>query len=344
MRWSRTLQLIGLHCEGEIGKVVTGGLPFIPGDSIEQKLIHLNQVDDSLRRFLVFEPRGKAQGSVNLLLPPHDPAAQAGMIVLQADQAHAMSGSNAICMTTALLETGIVTMEEPETVVVLDTAAGLVTARAHCHDGRCQSVHLEMPDSFLHLPDLAVDVPGLGRIRLDIAFGGVFYALVDVTQTSIDIAPQNARLLAETGMMILDLANGAADVIHPTRPGIRGIAYVMFHSRESDGAFRTCTTLKPGRVDRSPCGTGSAALLAALHARGEMSPGQSTITRSTIGGEFQASILSAGAPNGHPVIRPGIAGRAWIHSVEQLGLDPSDPFPEGFVLSDCWGPLVTTKD
>ena len=181
MRWKRTIQLVDVHCEGEIGRVATGGVPNIPGKTIAEQLNHINTVDDSLRRFLCLEPRSGPLGSANLLVPPRREGADAGFIILQADQAHAMSGSNAICVTTALLETGMVEMKEPETIVMLDTASGLVKATAACRDGRCESVTLTMPPSFVHELDLEVTIEGLGTIKVDICYGGIFYALVDAS-------------------------------------------------------------------------------------------------------------------------------------------------------------------
>ena len=338
MRWSRTLQLIEVHCEGEIGRVVTGGLLDLPGATIAAKLDHINRVDDSLRRFLVFEPRGTPAGSVNLVLPPDRAEAHAGYMVLQPDQAHAMSGSNAISTVTALLESGMVAMTEPESVVHLDTAAGPVTARADCRDGRCERVHLDMVASFAEALEVPLETSSWGRISVDIAFGGVYYALVDSAQVGLAIEPARARELATAGIEILAAANAQLDIRHPAIPEITGIAYVMFRGEEPDGAIRTCTVLKPGRVDRSPCGTGSSANLACLHRRGRVQPGDRLVSRSIIGSEFQVTFKATTQIGNRPAILPGVSGRAWIYGLQQLGLDPEDPFPEGFLLSDTWGP------
>ena len=243
MRWKRTIQLLDVHCEGEIGKVAIGGVPKIPGNTIAEQLNHINTVDDSLRRFLCLEPRASALGSVNLLLPPKRPEADAGFIILQADQAHASSGSNSICVTTALLESGIVEMKEPETVVMLDTAAGLVKATATCRDGRCEKVKLTMVPSFVMELDAGIETPQWGRVRFDISYGGVFYALVDVQQIGTTIEKANARTLVDAGMALKDMINAAMPVVHPEIPEIRGIAYVMFRDRDPDGTVRTATTM-----------------------------------------------------------------------------------------------------
>ncbi|MDK1493981.1 proline racemase family protein [Sinorhizobium sp. 7-81] len=338
MRWKRTIQLLDVHCEGEIGKVAIGGVPKIPGNTVAEQLNHINTVDDSLRRFLCLEPRSGSIGSVNLLVPSKRPEADAGFIILQADQAHAMSGSNSICVTTALLESGMIEMKEPETVVMLDTAAGLVKATATCRDGRCERVKLTMVPSFVQELDVEIETPEWGRIKLDLCFGGVFYALVDVRQIGTTIEKANARRIVEAGMLLKDLVNRTIPVVHPEIPEISGVAYVMFRDTEAGGTVRTCTTMWPGRVDRSPCGTGSSANLATLHARGQVKPGDVLRSRSIIGSEFEVGLEGVTTVAGRPAIIPTISGRGWTFGLHQVALDPFDPLAEGFALTDTWGP------
>ncbi|EIU1681108.1 proline racemase family protein [Pseudomonas aeruginosa] len=338
MRWKKTLQLAEVHCEGEIGKVITGGVLGIPGATMLDKMNHINRVDDSLRRLVTLEPRGCLQMSVNLLLPPTRPEADAGFIVLQADKAHPMSGSNCICVVTALLELGMLPMHEPETTVVLDTPAGLVTARARCSDGRCLSVSLDMVASFVEQLDVCIDGEAFGPLTLDLAFGGVYYALVDVDQVGLRIAAENARQLADAGVRLKELINRQVRVRHPLYAGIDEVAYVMFRKRLDARTYQTCTTLPPGRVDRSPCGTGSSANLATLSARGLVQVGERLLSRSIIGGEFQVELLGHTEVGGRPAILPRVEGRAWLYGLQQLGIDPDDPLAAGFMLSDTWGP------
>ncbi|SAL02445.1 proline racemase [Caballeronia pedi] len=337
MRWKKTLQLVDVHCEGEIGKVITGGVIGIPGDTMLDKMNYINEVDDSLRRLVTLEPRGCLQMSVNLLLAPTRPEAHAGFIVRQSDKAHPMSGSNAICVVTALLELGMVEMREPETTVVLDTPAGLVTARASCKDGRCTGVSLDMVPAFVEQLDLNVETARFGTIKADIAFGGVYYALIDVDQVGLAIAPEHARELAELGVALKDIINGQIRVRHPLFPQIDEVAYVMFRNRLGGALYQTCTTLPPGRVDRSPCGTGSSANLATLSARGLVDVGSRLTSRSTIGGEFEVELLGKTEVGGKPAVLPRIRGRAWVYGFQQIGVDPDDPLAAGFMLSDTWG-------
>lgn len=337
MRWKQTLQLAEVHCEGEIGKVITGGVIGVPGATMLDKMNYINEVDDSLRRLVTLEPRGCLQMSVNLLLPPTRPEAQAGFIVLQADKAHPMSGSNCICVVTALLELGMVPMQEPETTVVLDTPAGLVTARATCADGRCLGVSLDMVPAFVEHLDLAIETKAFGTLKVDVAFGGVYYALIDVEQTGLSIAPENARALADVGVALKDEINRQLNIQHPLLPSVNEVAYVMFRNRLDDRTYQTCTTLPPGRVDRSPCGTGSSANLATLAARGRVQPGDQLVSRSTIGGQFRVELLGTTQVAGRPAVLPRVTGRAWLYGLQQLGVDPDDPLAAGFMLSDTWG-------
>ena len=336
MRWSKTIQTVDVHCAGEIGRVITAGVLDIPGSTMAQKLAYINEQDDSLRRWLCSEPRSGSVGSFVLLVPATVPEADTGFIVLQPDQAHAMSGSNAICAVTAILETGMKPMQEPVTEVTLDTAAGLVVAMANCQDGKVTSVSLSMPTAFCVSQNAKVDSPW-GEISYDICFGGVFYALVDPQQLGLAIEPEQARELAMQGRQLRELIDAQETITHPQTPEVNGLAYVMFRSDETDGAVRTCTTMSPGRVDRSPCGTGSTANMASRYARGLNQVGDKLVSRSTIGSEFVTELRATKQVGPYVGIDVGVSGQAWIYGISQIGLDPTDPFPTGFHLSDVWG-------
>lgn len=338
--FDKALDILLVHCQGESGNVLVDGAPDIPGATILDKMNHLNEVDPSLRLFLTREPRAQVVHTTNLLLPPTRPDADAAFIVLQPDRAHPMSGSNCICVVTALLETGRVAMTEPETVVRLDTAAGLIVARARCENGRCLSVSLDNVPAFVQQLDIVIDTPKWGRITGDIAFGGVFYAQIDVDRVGLRIVPEAARALAEAGTEIKALLARQVAVNHPEIPGLTEIAYVMFRDYQPDGSVVTCTTLKPGRVDRSPCGTGSSANLAILHARGQAKTGDKRVSRSIIGGTFTAEILGETTVAGRVAVLPRITGQGYVFGRQQLRLDAQDPFARGFAMSDTWGPQV----
>lgn len=339
MRWSRVVTIIGAHAEGEIGRVITGGVLSIPGETTLDKMIHLNTQDDTIRRFTLFEPRGAAQMTVNLLLPPADPHADAAFIPMQPDGCHAMSGSNAMCVTTVLLETGILAMREPETIVVLDTPAGLVTATAKCRDGKVEKVTLDFMPSFVEHLDHPLEVDGLGNITVDVAFGGCYFALIDANQVGITIGPKAARQMVDLGNRIRMATETQITVHHPETPAMNQIEYLMFIDRdhEHEMEFRNATVMAPGRIDRSPCGTGTAARLAIMHAREEVGLGENLIMKSTINSRFDAEIVGTTTVGDRPAILPRISGRAWIYGVHQLGVDPTDPYPLGYTMSDTWG-------
>lgn len=339
------IRMINAHAEGELGYVAIEGVPDIPGASLAERLAWLNSdAGTALRRHLTLAPRANPACSVDLVMKPVDPRADAAFIILRPNAAHASSGSNSICVTTALLETGILPMTEPETVVTLETAAGLVTATATCRDGKCERVSLDMVPSFVESLDVPLDTVERGRISVDICYGGVFCALVDVPQVGLSIVPRDAARLAGIGMILKDRLNLAHHVAHPEIPAINGIAYAMFREQSDDGQTRAVTVMPPRRLDRSPCGTGSSAHLAALHARGLIIAGDSIITRSVIGSAFEVTLLGVGEVAGRTAVLPRISGRGWRFGETLLDSDPSDVFADGFAVTDVWGPDAAALD
>ncbi|WP_224703964.1 proline racemase family protein [Devosia aquimaris] len=337
MNWSKTVTLVEAHAEGEVGRIVTGGVITVPGATIADKIKHLNEVDDSLRRFLVFEPRASAQMSTCLIFPPTRPDADIGFIILQGDKAHAMSGSNSICLTTVLLETGMLPMVEPETIVRIDTASGLVTARATCRNGKCERVTLTMNPSYADQLDAVVDVEGYGKVKVDIAFGGIFYALIDPAQLGLEIRPDQAKKLVEAGSAIHRAVNAQLSISHPEIDVIKGISYTMFVSHNDAGELKGATIMPPGRIDRSPCGTGNSARLAVAAARGLAKPGDRFTARSIIDSTFEVTYAGDTTVAGRPAVQPIISGRGWIHGIHQIGVDPTDPYQLGYSVADTWG-------
>ena len=339
MRWAKVVTVVDAHAEGEIGRVITGGVLDLPGRTMLDKMRHLNGVDDRIRRFALLEPRGAAQMSANLLLPPSRPDADAGFIVMQPDACHAMSGSNAMCVTTVLLETGMLPLKEPQTRVVLDTPAGLVVATASCREGRCERVTLDLVPSFVEHLGQPLEIEGVGTLRVDVAYGGDYFCLVDAAACGFGIAPGEAREMVALARRIKRAARQQIRVHHPEIPDLREIGFVMFCARGDAGApLRNGNVIHPGRLDRSPCGTGTAARLAVMHARGEIQVGQAVEMRSVIDSRFDARIVATTTVGGRPAVVPQISGRAWIYALSQLGIDPTDPYPLGFTLADTWGP------
>jgi proline racemase len=228
-------------------------------------------------------------------------------------------------------------MKEPETIVTLDTPAGLVRARATCKAGKCERVTLDMIASYADQLDAIVEVEGLGKVTVDISFGGIFYALIDPAQLGLKISPENARKLVDLGTRVHRAVNHQLDIRHPELDGLEGISYVMFVGHDDDGMMKGATILPPGRIDRSPCGTGNSARLAVMAARGQVDVGQVLIARSIIDSEFQVEIVAEKTVAGRPGILPRVSGRGWIHGIHQIGVDPTDPYPQGYMVADCWG-------
>lgn len=340
MRWERTVTLWHAHAEGEVGRVIVDGGPDVPGATMLEKKLWLEREGDGLRRLCLFEPRGSAAMSANLVLPPTRPEAQAGFIVMESTDYPAMSGSNAICVATVLLETGALPMREPETTIVLDTPAGLVTAVAACRNGKCERVTLACPPVFVDRLDAQIEVEGHGTLACDVAYGGAFFALVDAAALGFALEADEARELVELGERITAAAAAQLEVRHPEKPEIGGVGFTHFGGppRPGDGARRSAVAIRPGRLDRSPCGTGTLAKLASLHARGAIGLGETLIHESPIGTRFLARAVGATMVGGRPALCAELTGRAWLAGLMQLGCDPADPFPDGFVLADTWGP------
>ncbi|KZK76880.1 Proline racemase [Pseudovibrio sp. W64] len=342
MQWKRSITMLGVHAEGEVGRVITGGVINIPGETMLDKMLHINTVDDSIRRFALQEPHGSAQMSVNLLLPPVNPKADVGFIVMQPDAAHALSGSNTMCVTTAVLETGMLPMKDGENTLTIDTPAGLIPAVAHCKNHKVQKVTIDICPSFVEHLDHPVQVEGFGEIKVDVAFGGCYFAMVDAESLGFEISPENARQMVDTAHTIKKAVDQQVSVQHPEIEQFNHVEYVMFtgaHPTET-AVYKNGTIIFPGRVDRSPCGTGSSSRMACLHARGELNIGDKVFMESTIGGRFEAEIASTCKVGERDAIIPRLTGRCWIYSIEQHGVHPTDPFPLGYTMSDTWGPDV----
>lgn len=278
--------------------------------------------------------------NTNLLLPPCDPRADAGFLIMESEEYAPMSGSNIICTTTVLLETGMIPMKEPVTEVSLDTAAGLVTVTAECEAGKCKSVEFNNVPAFVLELDYKVQVPGIGEVSVDIAYGGMMYVLVDAASLGLMVDNQQSNQLVAIGERIKRAVRAAYTPIHPEHPEITGFSVIEFTEplvlEEGCKVASNAVVVSPGRFDRSPCGTGTSARLAVLHARGQISEGEVFKHRSIIGTEFVSRIRGITKVGSYPAVLPTVKGRAWITSFKQVVLDSTDPFPEGFRVGDQW--------
>lgn len=340
MRFSRMINVVGVHAAGELNEVITGGVLDVPGASMFEKMQYLERKGDDLRNFLLNEPRGRVTQCVNLVLPATRPEADAGFVIMESDFYVPMSGTNTICTTTALLETGMIPMQEPETKLVLEAPAGLVPVTALCKNGKCISVTFENVPSFVFAFDAKVDVPGLGEITVDVAYGGMIYVLVDATAIGFNVDKTEAAKLVEVGERIKKAAAEQIPAVHPENSAIHTINQTLFAGpleiRDGVKRSRNAVIVSPGRIDRSPCGTGTSARLAVMHARGQIATGETFIHESIIGTEFIGRVLETTTCGGKSAIRPAITGQAWITAFHQYVLDPTDPFPTGFRLGDTW--------
>jgi proline racemase len=333
VRSIRTLTAVDSHTEGMPTRVITGGIGVIPGDTMAQRRLHFIEHLDHLRRFLVNEPRGHAAMSGAILQPPTRPDADWGVLYIEVSGCLPMCGHGTIGVATVLVETGMVTVTEPETVVRLDTPAGLVEARVAVRDGRAESVTIENVPSFATRLDATVDVPGLGTVRYDLAFGGNFYAILPLADLDIPFDRAAKDRILTAGLDIMAAIDATDRPVHPVDPAISGCKHVQFTAPGVDGSdSRNAMAIHPGWFDRSPCGTGTSARLAQLHARGELDLGVDFVNESLLGTRFTGRLVRADRVGDVDAVVPTVTGRAWITGMAQYLLDPTDPFPEGFVL------------
>jgi len=339
---SRAITVVAAHAEGEVGRVITGGVLPPPGRTVAERRDWL-KANDGLRRLLIREPRGGAFTHYNLIVPASDPEAAAGFVIMEPDDYPPMSGSNALCVATVLLETGMVPMREPETRFRLEAPGGTVEVAADCSGGRCRRVRVTNVPAFVHALDLPLAVPGLGQVTVDLAYGGDTFALVDARTLGFRLERGEARALVEAGEAIKAAVNGRYRdrVRHPLHPAADFVSFVQFTlpvERDAEGRLsgRNTVVISPGKLDRSPTGTGCSARLAVLHARGEIGVGEAFVGRSILDTEFHCRIEATTTVADRPAVVPSIAGRAWITGIHQYLLDPDDPFPEGYTLSDTW--------
>jgi proline racemase len=337
VRAARTLTVVGCHAAGEIGNVVTGGVLPPPGDTVFEQMQALAR-DDSLRRLLLREPRGSVAVHANLVVPPTRPDCDAGYIIMEPTEYPAMSGSNTICVATVLLETGMTEMREPETTLRLEAPAGVVEVRAACRDGKCESVELTNVPCFADRLDAPLEVEGLGTLTVDVAFGGMWYAIADAAALGFELEPSEARELSRVGEQIREAAREQLPCVHPENAEIAGVSIVQIAEpwRGVGEISRNAVVVAPGRLDRSATGTGLCARMAALHARGLMHAGDAMAHASVLGTTFDGRVVSETEVGGRPAIVPAIRGSAWITGVTQVIVDPDDPFPAGYLLTDTW--------
>ncbi len=339
MRTSKVIHTVSCHAEGEVGDVIVGGVAPPPGETIwEQSRFIAN--DETLRNFMLNEPRGGLFRHVNLLVPPRSPAAQMGWIIMEPIHTPPMSGSNSMCVSTVLLETGIIAMQEPVTNLVLEAPGGLIEIEATCKDGKVERVRVRNLPSFVDKLDAMLEVDGLGSLKVDTAYGGDSFAIVDAQALGFGLTPDEAQDIVATGIRITHAANEQLGFHNPANAEWNHISFCQMAAPvavvEGVKTGKNAVVVQPGKIDRSPCGTGCSARMAVLHARGELEVGEPFHGRSIIDSLFDCMIDETLEVSGKPAIIPAITGRAWITGTHQHMLDPDDPWPGGYRLSDTW--------
>ena len=339
MNSSKLIHIVSCHAEGEVGNVIVGGIAAPKGDSLWQKARWIDQ-DQKLRQFVLNEPRGGVFKHVNLLVPAQNPKAQQGFIVMEPEHTPPMSGSNSICVSTVLLDTGLIEMKEPITEFILEAPGGLVPVKAYCEDGKAKSIEINNVASFADQLGVFVEVEGLGTLKVDTAYGGDSFVVINAHDLGFEIKPDEAKDISDVGSKITAAANQQLNFTHPTNSEWSHISFcqIALPIFEEEGVkiSKNTVVIDPGKLDRSPCGTGCSARMAILYAKGELRKGDRMIGRSILDSRFDCSIVEETMVGDNKAIIPSIRGRAWITGTHQLMLDPEDPWPEGYRLSDTW--------
>ncbi len=340
MRSTKTIHVISAHAEGEVGDVIVGGVQPPPGATLWEQSRWIAK-DQTLRNFLLNEPRGGVFRHFNLLVPPKNPAADAAFIIMEPEDTPPMSGSNSMCVATVLLDAGIIPMQEPETRMVLEAPGGLVQVRAECRDGKAERIFVQNLPSFAAELGVRLEVEGLGTLTVDTAYGGDSFVIVDAAALGLNLVEDEAHFIARTGVRITNAANAQLRFHHPENPDWTHFSFCLFAGPVTrDGHNLTAgsaVAVQPGKVDRSPTGTALSARMAVLHAKGEMGLDDRLTIVSVIGSTFQGRIVGQTKVGDRAAIIPEISGRGWITGMHQHMLDPTDPWPQGYRLSDTWG-------
>ena len=336
----KTVHVVSAHAEGEVGDVIIEGVEPPPGKTLWEQSRWIAK-DQVLRNFVLNEPRGGVFRHVNLLVPPKNPKASAAFIIMEPEDTPPMSGSNSICVATVLLDHGLITMEEPVTNFFLEAPGGLVKVKALCKNGKAERIFVQNLPSFGYKLDTKLELEGYGSISADTAFGGDSFVIVDAKKLGFSINPSEAAELARLGAKITDAATEQIGFRHPTITDWAHYSFCQFSRKQDQSndciSFKSAVSVKPGKIDRSPTGTALSAKMAVLEARGEMKIGQKIKAISIIGSSFEGKIVEKCNLNGTSAIIPEISGRGWITGLHQHTLEPTDPWPEGYKLSDTWG-------
>jgi len=351
MRLDKMVLAVDAHACGEPGRVIVGGVLDVPGDTMFEKKVYMETHRDELRTRMLQEPRGYPALCCNLIVPPVHPDADAGFIIMEQTEYPAMSGSNTICVATVLLETGMISANEPVTELTLESPAGLIVVQAEVSNGKVNKVTFENVPAFAVHLDETVEVPELGTVTVDVAYGGMFYVIADAEPLGLTIEPENGREITRIGEMIKAATREQLPAVHPENPAISGVTISQISGPPSrpDAAGKNAVIVSTGIldwsrpetwtgvIDRSPCGTGTCAKMATLHAKGELRLGEDFVHEGILGTTFTGRLVRAVQVGPYQGAVPTLSGQAWITGFGQYVVDPEDPFPDGFTVGDIWG-------
>jgi proline racemase len=350
MRLSKMITAVDLHACGEPGRVITGGVVEIPGKSMFEKMKYLRGQRDDIRLRMLREPRGYPAQNANVILSPTNPTAAAGFVIMEQVEYPPMSGTNTICVATTLLETGMLPMREPVTEFVLEAPAGLVGIRADCKDGKVTLVTFKNVPAFAVRLDVNVEVPQFGAVVVDVAWGGMFYVIAQAAQFGLQLTPDEGRDITRISEMVKAATLEQYPVVHPENSEITGptIAQLSGPPTNAKAHCKNVVTVSTGKldwsklstwtgvIDRSPCGTGTCAKMAVLHAKGQLGLHQDFFHEGILGTIFNGRLIEECQVGPYKAVVPTIGGTAWITGIHQFVVDPGDPFPDGYTVGDIW--------
>ena len=351
MKVSNMIHAVDLHACGEPGRVIVGGVLDVPGESMFDKMQHLSQKADSLRLRMLREPRGYPAANCNLILPSNNPEAVAGFVIMEQTEYPGMSGTNTICVVTTLIETGMVEVNEPFTDFKLDTPAGLISIRAEVSNGKATNVTFENVPAFSVYTNESISVPEIGEVKVDVAYGGMFYVILDSEELGLKLSPENGGEIVRVAEMVKAIASEKLPVVHPENKEISGITIAVVSGPPENPAatLKNVVVVSTGKldwdrpetwkgvIDRSPCGTGTCAKMASLFEKNMLDVDTDFIHEGILGTTFTGRLVRKTKVGNYDAVVPTITGRAWITGFAQYVVDANDPFPEGYTIGDIWG-------
>ncbi len=334
MNLANSINIIDTHAAGEPIRIITGGIPTLHGDTMFEKMEYMEKNYDHLRTATMCEPRGHREMVGAVLTEPTTKDAHIGLFYIDTRGYAPMCGAGALAVGKAMVETGMVIKEEPVTTVVMDTPSGLIKAYVGVENGEAKSVSFENIPSFLYKTDVEITVQDLGKVSVDIGYGGNFFVFVDVEPLGLEIAPENMRTMAELGMKILKAANDSIKVEHPSKTEITFLNDLMFCKTPvtPDESYKNFVVFGDTQADRSPCGTGTCARMARLHAKGKLKLNEEFIHESAIGTIFKGELTKEEKVGDLIGVVPRVAGETFITGFNNFVIDEKDPLKYGFLV------------